>query len=180
LRGEPFAAERAAYQAAIAKALDEDTIGEISAPTLKSVRDAAARIRAKLDQSPPTDRTEYNQALNYVKTLIGIARMLQSPEIDKILAELKTIPNTTLGSLLGFMHTFNLRFGPATTPRQRLVYEELYSMLTAHRDKVLREAGVDAPEVAKAKPGKPTEFFQGMHLDQLEGKKSKSDSGNPQ
>jgi hypothetical protein len=40
------------------------------------------------------------------------------------------------------MHTFDLRFGPAITPEQRVGYEELYPMFVAVRDQIFNEAGV--------------------------------------
>ena len=35
---------------------------------------------------------------------------------------------TTLGDLLGFMQSFNLRFAPANSFRQRQIYQKLYPM----------------------------------------------------
>jgi len=113
--------------------------------------------------------------------------MLGKPNVDKVIAELDKVKSTTLGSLLGFMHTFNLRFGPATTPRQRAIYEELYPMMASHRDRVLKESGLaenNPPKTQTPPPPaskRPTDFFQGMHLDNLEGTKGNNGGGaNPQ
>jgi len=86
------------------------------------------------------------------------------------------VKETSLGSLLGFMHTYNLRFGPATTPDQRAVYEALYPSLAEARDKILKDLGDPGPNAAAAREnqGRPTDFFQGMHLDHLE---RRSDDG---
>ena len=59
----------------------------------------------------------------------GITKMLYSPTMDKVLAELEDYQGTKLGDLLGFMQAFNLRFGPARSYRQRLIYQRLYPML---------------------------------------------------
>ncbi len=78
---------------------------------------------------PLEDTAENQEALNFVKTVTALTRMLEKPEIDQVLSELKKIEKTTVGNLLAFMHTFNLRFAPATTPRQRMVYNELFPIL---------------------------------------------------
>jgi len=171
LQGEKFAAEREAYQQVVAQALKEDEEGQISAGTLANLRAAVSRLRAKLEANRPTDRTQLVAAENYVKALAGMSRMLENPQTEKVLAELEKVKDTSLGSLMGFMHTYNLRFGPATTPEQRAVYETLYPLMVAHRDKVVKDAGIPAPPAAGQARNHPTEFFSGMHLDHLEGKK---------
>jgi hypothetical protein len=65
------------------------------------------------------------------------------------------------------MHTFDLRFGPAITPEQRVGYEELYPMFVAVRDQIFNEAGVKETSPPKATKA---DRFQGRHLDHLEGK----------
>jgi len=174
LQGPTFAAERKAYQDAVAKALKEDEEGDLSSQTLQGINAAASRLRGKLEANRPADKVEYVDAVNYIKGLIGMARMLEKPQVDKVLAELDTVKETSLGSLLGFMQTYNLRFGPATTDDQRAVYERLYPLLDEARDKVLEEAkaaGVGAagtPPLARDTKSSPTDFFQGMHLEHLE------------
>jgi hypothetical protein len=177
LQGERFAPERKAYQDAIAKALDEDTERGLSARTLQAINLAARRLRAKLEANKPADKIQYVEAINHIKALIGMSRMLEKPQVDKILAELDSVKETTLGSLLGFMHTYNLRFAPANTPEQRVVYENLYPIMDAARDKVLAEAGVgeDGKTPPKPKPDlsrSATDFFQGMKLEHLEPRSS--------
>ena len=69
------------------------------------------------------------------------------------------------------MHTFNLRFAPATTPRQRMVYNELYPILAQTRDRIISEAKLDNNVTDMAGKAKPHDFFSAMDLDQIEGKK---------
>jgi hypothetical protein len=170
--------ERRAYSRAIEEALAEDRQGDLSGATIARVRDALARLRAKFEANRPADVTAYNEGLNYLKSLYGMTRMLERPEVEKIIAELESAKETTLGSLLGFMHTFNLRFGRATTPTQRAAYEQLFPLLDAHRDRIVRETRTDDKASARATDTPPpprrndaTDFFQGMHLDHLEGKR---------
>ncbi|AGA27487.1 hypothetical protein [Singulisphaera acidiphila] len=169
LQGDAFAEERAAYQQAIADALKEDEEGDISPATLANVRAAASRIRVKFDANRPKDPKTLVEGENYVKALSGMARMLENPQIDKVMAELKKYPKTTLGNLLAFMHTYNLRFGPAKTPAQRAVYQALYPLMAGQRDTLLKDAKLDQGELASAK-NRPTDFFSGMHLDYLDPK----------
>jgi hypothetical protein len=68
------------------------------------------------------------------------------------------------------MHTYNLRFAPATTPEQRAVYDTLYPLMAAHRDKVVKAADGSGPAAAQVR-NHPTDFFQGMQLEHLEGSK---------
>lgn len=166
LQGEQFAEERAAYQEAIAQALAEDEEGDISPATLAKVRAAASRVRVKFDANRPKDPKSLVDGENYVKALAGMSRMLENPETEKVLAELKKIDKTTLGNLLAFMHTYNLRFAPAKTPAQRSVYQTLYPMMATERDTLLKDAKLDQGELASSK-NRPTDFFSGMHLDYL-------------
>ncbi len=48
---------------------------------------------------------------------------------------------------------FNLRFGPAITPEQRVGYEELYPVFVAVRNLISGEAGVKETSLPKAKKG---------------------------
>jgi len=172
-QSEVFAEERANYQKAIAKALDEDEEGNISPETLANVRQAARRLHLKLDANKPKDPKELNDAVGFVKGLTGMARMLDNPKTEKVIAELKDTSEATIGSLLGFMHTYNLRFGPAVTPGQRSVYQALYPMLASTRDEVLKDYKDEEKSSAKAPDGRPYDFFSGMHLDYLDPQERK-------
>ena len=66
--------------------------------------------------------------MNYLKGLAGLSRMLEKPNLDGVLAELEKVKDTTVGNLVAFMHAYNLRFDPATTPKERSVYQELYPL----------------------------------------------------
>jgi len=166
---------REAYKKAIDQALKEDEEGTVSAETLELLRATVGQIRARLEpiranlsSLPPAERARFTEASNYVRTLAGMAKMLENPRTEKVLAELKKVDETTVGSLLGFMHTYNLRFGRADTPAQREVYDRLFPLLVATRDKIVKEAD-DRPSDYKASGDHPAEFFSGMHLDDLHG-----------
>jgi hypothetical protein len=62
------------------------------------------------------------------------------------------------------MQTFNLRFGPATTPREKLIYNRLYPTLDSTRDRIREALGT------KANPNDVGELFSNLTVDQLQGK----------
>ncbi len=178
LRDDAFRAEREAYRQAVAAAMKEDEEGEISPRTLRDIRNAVAAVRVKANKSIRKPSPDSIQAQQYVQALAGMTRMLENPKIEPVLNELEKIENTTVGNLLGFMHTFNLRFGQATTPAQRAIYVDLYPILVSHRDRAVKEAGIPAQGTEKDEAGgSPTDFFQGLEQDQPEGQNPGVNSG---
>jgi hypothetical protein len=95
--------------------------------------------------------------------------MLKTPAIDVILAGVEKRPEATLGELLHFMNAFNLRFGVASTPTQRLVYDELYPKLVALRNEVGPALAATSPNTS-SKGTEPHDFFQGMTYQDLQKK----------
>ena len=90
--------------------------------------------------------------------------MLEKPNIGPALIELRKIQDTMIGNLLGFMHFYNLRFGPAKTVPEKRAYQQLFAILDATRDQVLAEAKLDrsarALQAGSAKAA--TDFFQDL------------------
>ncbi|APW62584.1 hypothetical protein [Paludisphaera borealis] len=171
LRDARFAPDQKAFEDAVVQARKEDEEGEIAPETLDKVRQVATDIKVKLGQMPLDDRAETREAQNFVKTLFAMTRMLAKPKVEQVLSELRKFEKTTVGNLLGFMRTFNLRFGPATTPGQRNAYNELFSAMDQVRDKIVAEAKLDDTVTEKAKTAKLHDFFSAMEMDHVEGKK---------
>jgi hypothetical protein len=169
-----FAPEREEFQKeveAIRKETDET--GKVAPASLTRLRGVIARLKNKLAAQPLADSAENQEAINFVKTATALSRMLEKPQIDEVLSELDKIEKTTVGNLLGFMHTFNLRFAPATTPRQRQVYEELFPIIDQIRDKIIAEAKLDDKATTRTGRGKLRDFFSAMDLEQIEGSKKR-------
>jgi len=181
LRGDLFAAERDAYRDAVTRAVKEDEAGTLSSQTLQDIDAAAARLRAKLESNKPADKVQYIDGVNYIKTLVAMSRMLQRPAMDRILKELDSVKETSLGSLLAFMHAYNLRFGPAKTPSQSAAYESLYPVMADARDRTLK--GVGAGNTANTPVARsdrhPVDFFQNLHLEHLENGSSNNAPARP-
>jgi hypothetical protein len=150
---------------------------EIDPETLDQIRGVAKRILDKLTEQPLTSQAEDQAAMNFAKTVVALTRMLEKPNVEPVLNELRKIEKTDVSHLLGFMRTFNLRFGPATTPAQRNAYMQLYPSMDDARDKLLAELKLpDAPPSYKAKP---EEFFSAMSDEQLQGKKPQAPPAPP-
>ena len=107
----------------------------------------------------PADQTEALRFLTACSSLLGL---LEKPDIGPALVELRKIQDTMVGNLLGFMHAFNLRFGVATTLKEKQAYQRLYAILDKTRDEILAEAKLDQTATARANPMQATEFLQTM------------------
>jgi hypothetical protein len=140
-------------------------------PNPETVEKALAVINtaeAKADKILPRNTKDRNEADKYLKALHGLLGMLQTPALDLLLAGVEEHPEATLGQLLAFMNAYNLRFGQATTPAQKQVYDSLYPKLAALRAEV-------APALAGTSPPKTTgnevgDFFSGMEYQDLQKK----------
>src|SRR5262249_19607715 len=95
----------------------------------------------------------------FIAHCLSILDLMEHPDIRPAILELRKLTDTRVGNLLGFMNAFNLRFGPATTPKQRQVYSQLYEILDATRDRVLAAAKLDSSPVARANPKDMTGFL---------------------
>ena len=129
VRGDAFRAEREAVRKAVSAALQEDENGNLDPDTIKAVQTAVDQLRLKFEKDVPQDSPDYVTAHWAIKAMNGLSKMLYSPTIEKVLAELEDYEGTTLGDLLSFMQSFNLRFAPANSYRQKQIYRKLYPML---------------------------------------------------
>jgi hypothetical protein len=167
-----FAEERAEFETLVEEARkDSLDDGQVDPRLLTKIRRVITRLKDKLAARPLDDSAENQEAFKFIKTVSAFVRLLEKPEIDQVLAELNRIDRITIGNLLAFMHTFNLRFAPATTARQRQVYRELYPLLDQTRDKIIGEARLDDSTARKENKAKLHDFFSAMDLEHIEGKK---------
>jgi hypothetical protein len=169
LKRPEFAAERdpiKALGAEIRKQIDE---GENPNPELIDKAIAAVHaLETKVDKTLPRNTPDRVAADKYLKALHGLLGMMKTPALHLLLAGVEKRPDSTLGELLTFMNAFNLRFGPATTVRQRQVYDMLYPELVKLRNEI-------APALASAAPMKTSgteahDFFSGMQVEELQKK----------
>ena len=175
-----FAEDKKEFDAISEQARKEDEDGEISPDTISRAKALIARMRAKLAQEPLAVPKDNLAAERFLKTAAGLVKLLEKPDTKAVLDQLNKVPNTTVGSLIGFMHLYNLRFGAATTPQQREIYEKLYSMLDEARD--LSQKALEGSNTVAAGPAEPkaaVDLFSNMNLDDLAGKPKKKAAPQP-
>jgi hypothetical protein len=165
-----FAGARNQFDALRARVRQESQNGDVSASALQDARKFLADLRAKVEAEPLKNATEQNEAMTFINSCESLLDLLQKPDIGPAILELRKVTDTTIGKLLGFMHTFNLRFGPATTPKQRQIYRQLYEILDQTRDTVLAEAKLGSPSTAGANPKDATDFLQGVKQGRSQGR----------
>lgn len=179
LQDPRFDEARKQFEALVDQARKEDSEGDIKPETLAQLRGVANKINDSLLESPIDDEQEGIKARNFAKTIIALTRMLEMPKVEEIVDELRSYDEASLSSLLGFMRTFNLRFGPATTPQQNEAYAELFPKMADMRDRVYSAAklGDTAPAVDTThRPAR--DFFSAMQLNHARGQFSKTNGDN--
>jgi hypothetical protein len=124
-----FDAERAALGSADEAALQEDAKGDVSDATMKRLTAAINAFHDKFVKVVPKSDVAYEDCNDYFNTLASLSRMLHDPSMKKALAELDMVREVSVGELISFMQTYNLRFGPVTTGRQLEIYRTLVGLL---------------------------------------------------
>ncbi len=148
VRGDAFRPQREAVRTAISAVLEEDKNGNLDPDTIQSVQTAIDQLRTKFEKDVPHDSPDYITAHWSLKAMNGLTKMLYSPQMEKVLAELEDYQGTTLGDLLGFMQAFNLRFGSANSYRQKQIYLKLYPMLSEQTNSSVGSAAGDVSAAA--------------------------------
>ncbi len=171
LRDPRLAPEQKEFEALVVQARKEDEEGDVSLETLDKLRAVGTRINDKLIQMPLENPAEDAEAQNFAKTILAMIRMLEKPKVEEVINELRKIDKTSVSNLLGFMHTFNLRFGVANTPEQRTAYTTLFPQMAQMRDKIYKAAELGDSSPATAAKAKPHDFFSAMKREHIEGKK---------
>jgi hypothetical protein len=137
-------------------------------------------LEDKAEKTYPANSRERNESMRYLKALHALLRMLETPAINLLLSGVEKRPDATLGELLTFMNAFNLRFGPATTPRQRQVYDTLYPKLVKLRNDIA-PALAAAPSAPRAPSGlEAGEIFSGASTEDLKKRAAPSAPPAPQ
>jgi len=177
LRDTKFDTERQAYTKAVVDALEEDKNGDLSSATIQRVRETITALYRRVGETiPATKQPDHLEAMNYLKGLAGFSKMLEKPNVEQVLAELSKIDQTTVGNLIAFMHSYNLRFGSADTPVQRNAYRQLYPIMVSTSEKLIGKpsatnaANVQGSPAAPAPPAgsatsgsrSPAQIFHGM------------------
>jgi hypothetical protein len=170
-----FADDKKTFDDLVTRIRGESNEGDVSPRLLRDAKGFLQGLRAKVEAQPLKDPDHQKQTLRFLTACTSLLGLLEKPNIRPALLELKRVQDTVVGNLLGFMHAYNLRFGPATTPEQRQAYNQLFEILDRTRDQILAEAklGPTAPGTADSKAA--TDFFQDLDR----GRTSKGESPRP-
>src|SRR5262249_37383953 len=130
-----FEPDRQAIRAIVAQGRKEaQSESNVTPETLQRFRAAVKATQDKVAGSIPSGTRQRDEADNFLKALYGLSKMLEQPAVEQFLEGLNRYPRTTLGHLITFMNSFNLRFGVAKTPVQEAAYDQLYPLLAGLRD----------------------------------------------
>ncbi len=137
--------DRNALHAAVAPALAEDAKGTVSLATTKRINEAVASFRSKFMKNSADFDPGNQECLEYFTTMSSLTRLLNDPSMKAFLEKLDQNKERTVGQLIGFMNSHNLRFGTATSDRQIEIYSRLVPILTAIRNNVKDETVPPSP-----------------------------------
>jgi hypothetical protein len=137
--------------------------GEVKPKSLRDANNFLDRLRAKVDANPLADPLDQKEALEFITSCSSLVGMLQKPNVEPALLDLRKLKDTTIGNLLGFMHVYNLRFGAATTPKERQAFQRLWEILDGTRDDVLAAAGIRENPHGNMNPQHVDDFFQSLN-----------------
>jgi hypothetical protein len=171
--GNRFADDEKAFDELAARLRREADEGEVKPKSLREALRFIGDLRAKLDAAPLPDPDDQKEAEKFLTSCTSLLGMLKKPDIQPALLDLRKIKDTTVGNLLGFMHAYNLRFGPATTPKERQTYHQLYPILAQTRDQVLAAAQLDGGPTAGGDPNNAHNFFQNLNQARTQGGSSR-------
>ncbi len=168
----PEFADLVAQYHKLGKELDDQAkkSGEVDPDTLAQFRAVIQKAADKLQASTDVDESQKALVEMNIKALLGLSYMLDGPSLDIFLAELKGNEEVGLDRLLAFMRSFALRFGIATNPNQKEVYDTLYPMLVQLRNEMFGQGTGSLP--ANAPPPqendqRPQQFFSKMQMKDL-------------
>lgn len=158
-----FAEDEKTFDALRERIKKEADEGDVKPKSLRDANNFLDGLRAKIDAHPLADPLDQKDALNFIDSCSALIGMLQKPDIQPALLDLRKLTDTTIGNLLGFMHAYNLRFGAASTPKERQAFQRLYEILDNTRDEVLAAAGIKDMPSGKMNPQNAHEFFHSLN-----------------
>jgi hypothetical protein len=137
--------------------------GEVSPRTVREAENRINDLLSRVQAQPLPDPNDQQDALKFLTTCQHLLDLMKKPDIQPAMIALRQVKDTTIGNLLGFMHAFNLRFGRATTLKEKQAYSQLFEIIDQTRDQILAEAKIDSTATAQANAKPPAEFFQNLN-----------------
>ncbi len=167
-----FVDDKKVFDELAARIRQEADDGDVSAKSKRDAKAFAQSLRSKLVAQPLKDPEDQKEANRFLTACTAVMALLEKPNIRPALIELRKIQDTMIGNLLGFMHVYNLRFGPAKSVQEKKAYQQLFAILDETRDQILAEAKIDRSKPASriGNANAATEFYQSLE----QGRKAKS------
>lgn len=166
-----FNDDKKLYDDLVTRLRKEDEAGDVSPKTLQEARKLVNDLRAKITAQPLKDEDDQRQAERFINASSALIGLLDKPDTRAALSQLRDVKNTTMGSLLGFMHAYNLRFAPAKNVKERRIYHQLWETMDRARDQILAEAKLDQTPRNQMNPDVMVDFYGRI--------KQKPESQNP-
>jgi hypothetical protein len=157
-----FANDQKTFDELATRIRQEANDGEVTTRSLREAERFANDLRTRLEAQPLKDPAHQKDALKFITACTYLLHLLEKPDIGPAILALRKIQDTMLSNLLGFMHAYNLRFGPATTVNQRQAYNRLFAILDQTRDQIVAEAKLDSQPARKVDASIASDFFQKM------------------
>jgi hypothetical protein len=163
LRRDVFKPENEQMRAIGAKIREEDEKnGTIDPETLDEADVTLKKLQVKVAKELAPGSKDRLDADRFLKSALGLSKMLRTPAINVLLSGVDKHPETTVADLMMFMKSFNLRFGVADVPRERQVYDELYPLMVRLRDEAFPRGKPELTEPTEGDPAKAADFFEKM------------------
>jgi hypothetical protein len=170
--GQDVAREVAAYKAAAARVNQEvEQKGRVSKPAIDALRASLKTMYDRVDAMQDADPNDRTKALARLKAGMALCYMFSDASgLEVYLAQAGEAKEADLNQLLGFMQSYNLTFGPASTPPQRSSYKTLYQALAKLRKQAFGDGTgtlpLDAPRPT-AGPAAADNYYSGQSLDDV-------------
>jgi len=144
LRDGAFAQAREQCETALDRLFAEASSRQIVPATLDALGKAVENLQRTFQASTRmADREDRRQAAAFLDQLAVAVRALRDPASRRLLTDVLSYLGVSVADLLSFMNRNDLRFARAETARERELHEDLYALLSQHRDRL--KAAMVAP-----------------------------------
>ncbi len=159
-----FADDKKTFDDLVAHIRQEANEGDVSDKSMRKARAFGQNLRKKLQEQPLKDPADQKEATRFLTACTSVMGLLEKPNIRPAILGLRKVQDTMVGNLLGFMHVYNLRFGPAKTVPEKQAYQQLFGILDQTHDQVLAEARLERSARASGSGNAKaaTDFFQNL------------------
>ena len=148
--GPRFASDHQLYDDVVSRLSKGDLEGDDYEKSFTEAKALLEVLRNKLAAQPIEDEDDREAAVRFIGASTALVGLLNKPEVRQAVVELRKVKDKSLGNLLGFMRAFNLRFGAATTLKEKQAHQQLFGIIDQTRDRILSEAKLDSSTRAQA------------------------------